>query len=166
MRIRARHLRIATQTVFLVAFCALFFGLSVSRVPGWVASLLLSLDPLTTLSNALADWTVPAWTWLGLVVLGATAFLGRFFCGWICPLGTLQQIVSWIAGPERRKRNKINRYRRWFSLKYIVLTVILVWAALGANHARLACAHRLLAHAHRSRTGPARSPRHPQAPAR
>jgi len=131
---RTRHLRIVVQAVFLLAFMALFFGLSVERVPGPVASVLLALDPLTAVGTALADWTVPAWTWIGLVVLGATAVLGRFFCGWICPLGALQQLVSWIAGPERRKRNKINRYRRWFSVKYLVLTVILVWAALGANH--------------------------------
>ena len=135
LRPRARHLRIAAQTVFLLAFVVLFFGLAVDRVPGWIASLLLSLDPLTAIGTALADWTIPAWTWIGLVILGATAFLGRFFCGWICPLGTLQQLMSWIAGPERRKRNKINRYRRWFSLKYIALTVILVWATLGADHA-------------------------------
>jgi polyferredoxin len=134
MTLRARHIRILVQALFLVAFAALFFGLSASRVPGWVASILLSLDPLTAISNALADWSIPAWTWIGLVVLGATAVLGRFFCGWICPLGTLQQLVSWIAGPERRKRNKINRYRRWFNIKYLVLTVMLVWAALGANH--------------------------------
>jgi ferredoxin len=113
----------------------LFFSLSVERVPGPLASLLLSLDPLTAVGTALADWTVPAWTWVGLVVLAATAVLGRFFCGWICPLGTLQQLISWIAGPERRKRNKINRYRRWFAVKYLVLTVILIWAALGADHA-------------------------------
>jgi len=134
-RPRARHLRIIVQTLFVLVFAVLFFGLAVDRVPGWVASMLLSLDPLTAVGTALADWTIPAWTWIGLVILAATAFLGRFFCGWICPLGTLQQFMSWIAGPERRKRNKINRYRRWFSLKYIILTVILVWAALGADHA-------------------------------
>jgi polyferredoxin len=131
---RARHLRIGVQALFLLGFAVLFFGLSVERVPGRVASVLLAVDPLTAVGVALADWTIPAWSWVGLVVLGATAVLGRFFCGWICPLGTLQQLVSWIAGPERRKLNKINRYRTWFALKYLVATVPLVWAALGANH--------------------------------
>ena len=110
-------------------------GLRVRAVPGELASLLLALDPLTAVGTALADWTVPGWAWLGLAVLAATAVLGRFFCGWICPLGTLQQLVSWIAGPKRRTRAKINRYRPWFAIKYLVLLVLLVWAALGANHA-------------------------------
>ncbi len=132
---RARHLRIAVQSVFLVAFVALFAALSFDRVPGPLASALLALDPLTAVGTALADWTVPGWAWIGLIVLAATAVFGRFFCGWICPLGTMQQAVSWVAGPKRRKRLKVNRYRRWFSLKYLVLTVVLVWAALGADHA-------------------------------
>ncbi len=135
LRFRARHLRIVVQTLFLLSFMVLFVGLAVDRVPGWVTSILLSLDPLTAIGTALADWTIPAWTWIGLIILAATAVFGRFFCGWICPLGTLQQLISWIAGPERRKRNKINRYRKWFSLKYVILTVVLVWAALGADHA-------------------------------
>ncbi|MGD8441171.1 MAG: 4Fe-4S binding protein, partial [Holophagae bacterium] len=134
-RLRARHVRIVVQAAFLVAFVGLFVGLSVDRVPGELASGLLALDPLTAVGTALADWTIPRWAWVGLVVLGATAVLGRFFCGWICPLGSLQQLTSWLAGPERRRRSKINRYRRWFSLKYLVLTVVLVWAAMGADHA-------------------------------
>lgn len=146
---RARHIRIGVQAVFLAVFVALFFGLSVERVPGPLASALLAIDPLTAVGTALADWTIPGWAWLGLIVLGATAVIGRFFCGWICPLGSLQQLISWIAGPERRKRNKINRYRRWFSLKYIILTALLVWAALGADHAGwldpIALLHRAIA---------------------
>ena len=90
---------------------ALFWGLAEPRVPASIASILLALDPLTAIGTALSDWTVVGWTWLGLAVLALTAVLGRFFCGWICPLGTLQHVVSWIAGPERRKRYKINRYR-------------------------------------------------------
>jgi polyferredoxin len=134
IRPRARHFRIVVQAFFLAAFLALFWGLAEPRVWATAASILLAIDPLTAIGTALSDWTVVGWTWLGLVVLAATAILGRFFCGWICPLGTLQHLVSWIAGPERRKLPKINRYRRWFSIKYIVLTVLLVWAALGANH--------------------------------
>jgi polyferredoxin len=109
IRPRARHLRVATQGLFLIAFVALFWGLAEPRVPASVASILLALDPLTAVGTALSDWTIVGWTWLGLAVLGLTAVFGRFFCGWICPLGTLQQLVSWIGGPERRKRYKINR---------------------------------------------------------
>jgi ferredoxin len=131
---RARHYRILSQTLFLLAFLALFWGLAEPRVPAAIASILLAIDPLTAVGTTFSDWTIAGWTWIGLVVLGLTAVLGRFFCGWICPLGALQHLVSWIAGPERRKLPKINRYRRWFSIKYIILTVLLVWAALGANH--------------------------------
>jgi polyferredoxin len=132
--VRPRHVRILVQALFLAAFCVLFWGLGFEQLPGKTASLLLALDPLSAVGTALADWSIAHWTWVGLLVLAATALLGRFFCGWICPLGTLQQLVSWIAGPERRKLPKINRYRKWFSIKYVVLTVLLTWAALGANH--------------------------------
>ncbi len=149
MRIRARHLRLVVQTIFLIGFVALFWGLAWPQVPGRVASSLLALDPLTSVGSALADWTVPGWVWLGVAVLAGTAVLGRFFCGWMCPLGTLQQLVSWIAGPNRRARAKLNRYRPWFAVKYVVLTVLLVWAALGTSHvgwlAPLSLLHRAVA---------------------
>ncbi len=134
MRLGVRGLRVASQILFLVAFAVAMVALSLSVVPGPLASGLLALDPLTGIGTALADWTVPRWAWIGVVVLIATAFLGRFFCGWICPLGTLQQAVSWVAGPARRKRLKLNRYRRWFATKYVLLVVLLVLAAFGADH--------------------------------
>ncbi|MEN8164536.1 MAG: 4Fe-4S dicluster domain-containing protein [Acidobacteriota bacterium] len=105
-----------------------------SRVSGALASAMLALDPLSAVSTALADWTIPRWSWVGLGVLMLTAVLGRVFCGWVCPLGTLQHLMSWISGPEKRKRAKINRYRPYFALKYIVLTVLLGLAVLGENH--------------------------------
>jgi ferredoxin len=120
--------------MFLAAFVGLFAGLALTLLRGELASVLLALDPLTAAGTVLADWTVPRWTWLGLGVLALTAFLGRFFCGWVCPLGTLQHLVSWIAGPVKRKAIEANRYRWWFSAKYVVLLVLLAWAALGANH--------------------------------
>ncbi|UCF67987.1 MAG: 4Fe-4S binding protein [Acidobacteriota bacterium] len=133
-RFGARHLRLVVQTLFLFVFIVLFWGLASSRVPAELASGLLALDPLTAVGVALADWTVPRWTWVGLVVLATTAFFGRFFCGWICPLGTLQQLVSWIAGPTKRKAAMRNRYRGWYQTKYLLLAAFLVWAFLGANH--------------------------------
>jgi MauM/NapG family ferredoxin protein len=133
-RIRARHWRLASQMVFVLAFAALFWSLAWDPAPGKVASGPLALDPTTALGTALADWTVPRWSWVGLALLAATAVFGRFFCGWICPLGTLQHLVSWVSGPQRRKATERNRYRKWFATKYVVLLVLLVWALLGADH--------------------------------
>ncbi len=134
MRLRARHLRIASQTLFLAAFIAAFWALADIRVRGELASALLAVDPLNTVATSMADFTVPRLLWIGLVVLGLTALLGRFFCGWLCPLGALQQLASWAGSPKARLRRERNRYRPWFAIKYIVLSFLLVWAASGSLH--------------------------------
>ncbi len=134
MRLRARQLRIVVQAAFLLAFTASFWAVGRAGVEGTAATLLLALDPLTAVGTVLADWTVPRWTWLGLGVLAATAVVGRFFCGWICPLGTLQQLASWAAAPRGRLRRERNRYRPWFAAKYLVLAFLLAWAAGGTLH--------------------------------
>ncbi len=128
-----RRLRLLSQVILLAAFGVLLGGLDRPEITGTVASLLLAVDPLSTIALALADWTIPRWTWLGLVVLAATAVLGRFFCGWICPLGSLQQLVSRLT-IQSRVRAERNRYRPWYATKYLVLLALLVWAVLGANH--------------------------------
>jgi len=134
VRPTARHLRIVVQAAVLVGFLVLVWLLAEPRVRGEAASVLLAVDPLTAIGTALADWTVPRWAWIGFVILALTAVTGRFFCGWICPLGTLQQLVSRIASPRRRLLLERNRYRRWFAIKYVVLAVLLASAALGLMH--------------------------------
>ena len=52
------------------------------------------VDPLVLFSYLLA---AKSWTRLllpGLLMVGATLLLGRFFCGWICPLGTILDLVT------------------------------------------------------------------------
>ncbi len=55
------------------------------------------IDPLVLFSYLLA---VKSWSWLllpALLMVVATVLLGRFFCSWICPLGTILDLVtSWI----------------------------------------------------------------------
>ncbi len=135
MRLHARHVRILSQTLFLLLFLSAFWAMGDVRVRGEITSLFLAMDPLHGLIVAMSDWTVPRLLWVGFLVLIATTLLGRFFCGWICPLGTLQQLVSWAASPRGRLRQDRNRYRSWFAAKYLVLVFILAWAALGLSHA-------------------------------
>jgi ferredoxin len=52
------------------------------------------VDPLVLFSYLLA---AKSWTWLllpAVLMVAATLLLGRFFCGWICPLGTILDLLT------------------------------------------------------------------------
>ena len=54
-------------------------------------------------------------------LLSVGASLGRFICGYVCPLGLLQDLVYRIKTPKRIVRFKYARY-----VKYLVLVVFVV----------------------------------------
>ena len=80
--------------------------------------------PLGSLQNALASAGHRAgWYVMGIILLfGVT--LGRTICGWICPLGLIQELLHKIPTFKIRK-NKVTRALTW--LKYVIL---IVFAAL------------------------------------
>ncbi len=102
-----RILRRATQIGFLLLFLfplasALYERLSHQRAPIF-SSWLLPWDPLLLLGHvARLDWTAIV---IGapLVLIALTLILGRFFCGWVCPLGTTLDLVRPVAFWRRRK---------------------------------------------------------------
>ncbi len=62
------------------------------------------------------------------VLLVLTLLLGRVYCSVICPLGVLQDGISWIAGKRKKNRFRYSRALSW--LRYGVLTVF-VAALIG-----------------------------------
>lgn len=89
--------------------------------------------PLGSLQNALTDakHTAP-WYMLGILLLfGVT--LGRTICGWLCPLGLIQELLHKIPTPKIRK-NKVTRALSY--LKYVILAVFVLAIPLwyGARH--------------------------------
>src|SRR4030095_16800408 len=59
--------------------------------------------------------------------------LGRVFCGWICPYGTLHNFMGWVFNIRRNRHNiEANMYRPVFQLKYVILVIFLVLAAFGS----------------------------------
>ncbi len=68
------------------------------------------------------------------MILLPTLFLGRFFCGWICPMGTLQHFVGNMRSEAKRGKQRIesNRYKRWQTVKYVVLIAGLLAAFFGS----------------------------------
>jgi MauM/NapG family ferredoxin protein len=104
-------------------------------LPGWIGvDLFLRLDPLISLGAMAAARTfIPALIW-GLVVLGLTAVLGRFFCGFLCPFGVTVDMADRMTARWRRKRNSSAETRRlgrrW---KYLILAFTGGTALLGIS---------------------------------
>ena len=98
---RIATVRRITQGFFLAVF--LWFCITATVGPawwqlrGWPINWFLSLDPLTALSTLLATGTLYAPLGWAVAALVFTAFLGRFFCGFMCPLGTLNQATGWLS---------------------------------------------------------------------
>ncbi|TXT61573.1 MAG: putative electron transport protein YccM [Promethearchaeota archaeon] len=51
-------------------------------------------------------------------------FTSRFFCGWICPIGTIQDAVSYI--PVENKTMKLSTHKQLLKLKYLIAIVLIV----------------------------------------
>ena len=141
-RSRLPKLRRISQVVFLLLFLALLISTSLRpagsgsndlhmRAP---VRLFFLWDPLVAVTNALAGHALYRGLLLCLLILIPTLFLGRFFCGWICPMGTLQHWVSSMPSEAKRGKQRIdsNRYKRWQTVKYVVLIAGLVAACFGS----------------------------------
>ena len=137
------RLRRLSQTIFLALFlfllCQTELGGPLPRaaaefhLPPAVRAFLES-DPLAAIANALATRSLYRGLLWSLAILIPTLFLGRFFCGWICPLGTLNHAASNIRSGKKSGRQLIssNRYRPWQRLKYYLLFALLAAAFLGS----------------------------------
>lgn len=61
---------------------------------GWPVTFFFQLDPLVALSSLLSAvvW-ITGFLW-AVAVIVMTLLLGRSFCSWICPFGTINHAVS------------------------------------------------------------------------
>ena len=68
---------------------------------------------------------------VGVIVLlvALTLIFGRAYCSVICPLGVMQDIISWFAG--RRKKNRFSHSPAKSWLRYGVLAIFVVTLVAG-----------------------------------
>ena len=126
-----------SQIFFLVVF--LWFCISASvgtawwQLRGWPINWFLELDPLTALATLLTTGSLFGNLLWALAVIALTVFLGRFFCGFVCPLGTMNQFTGWLGrrGLKPADRLEANRQRPAQALKYYFLVFLLFLALMG-----------------------------------
>ena len=92
--------------------------------------LFLRLDPGLALLSTISARTLAVTFTPALLVLVATLFFGRIFCGYICPMGTTLDGGDKLFGI---KRTSDKRYLKLAHLKYLVLCFLLGAALLGVS---------------------------------
>lgn len=142
--LRPRRLRLISQILFFVLFLFLLirteFRGSIAtsgsdiRLP-YPVGLFFQLDPLIGLTNALTGHGLYRGLLWSLVILIPTMFLGRFFCGWICPFGSIHHFFGSLRSERKRGKQLLesNRYKRWQTTKYYLLIAAVVAALLGTG---------------------------------
>ncbi len=65
------------------------------------------------------------------VLVLLTFIFGRIYCSVICPLGVMQDLVSWIHGRRKKNRFTYSKEVKW--LRYPMLALLIVAVVLGVG---------------------------------
>jgi MauM/NapG family ferredoxin protein len=125
---RWRRVRQAVQVLAFAAYVYLLFAALQRRVAFPLADLFFRLNPLAALVAMVADRAWIPRLALALVTVGLTLLVGRAWCGWLCPLGTL---LEWMRFRSALRR-AANLSPRWGIVKNGLLLVILAMALFGS----------------------------------
>lgn len=122
--------RLISQLFFFGLFLFLGFVTEFSHLKGYPVSIFLEVDPLVAIATSITSHSLYSGLIWSLLIIIPTLLFGRFFCNWICPFGILNHFVSWIGNKFRSLKEKIelNRYRKYYSLKYYIMAGMLVAA--------------------------------------
>lgn len=119
-----RKIRIILAAIFFICITLLFldFTGTLHAWLGWMAKIQLLPAALALNFGVI----------VGLVIL--TLVFGRVYCSVICPLGVMQDIISWIHGKTKKK----NRFRFSYSpaknwLRYSMLILFIAGLVFGAH---------------------------------
>ncbi|MCE9612653.1 MAG: 4Fe-4S binding protein [Lentisphaerae bacterium] len=130
---------ITARRISQVFFLALFLWLCAVSIlgegwwqwRGWPVNAFLQLDPLVAIATLATTGAIYRGLIWALVTVIATILLGRVFCGWFCPFGTLHQVLGYIGRRYMRvaARIRVNTYHPAQAIKYYILLFMLGAAA-------------------------------------
>jgi polyferredoxin len=128
-------LRRSTQASFLALFFYLFLQTAYHPInkTGGRVTFFFEIDPLVMIAVWIAAHAVISALLLSGITLAVTVLFGRWFCGWICPLGTLHNLFTSLRTGRIKEILEHSGYTRWQRSKYYVLAFFFGGVLAGVN---------------------------------
>jgi len=127
-RSRLTPWRRLSQALALLLFFFLFIKTDYTGTDhlAYAVNILFRLDPLLAACVMLAAKSIVALMLPALAVLTLTFLLGRFFCGWACPMGALLDLLAPLTRARDGKQDTL-----YPGLPYLLLAFVLAGALFG-----------------------------------
>lgn len=123
-----RKVRITLAAIVFVLITLLFLDVTgtLHQWLGWLAK--IQFLPALLAMNVV----------IVILLLALTLIFGRIYCSVICPLGIMQDVISWIHGKQKKNRFSFSKEKKWLRYTMLVLFVIALIAGVHALVALLA----------------------------
>jgi len=114
-----------SQVFFLCLFIYILWSTTYPLKGIFSPALFFKFNPLVTIITSLSERIILSGVIFSLCMLMLTIILGRFFCGWVCPLGTVIDIVGVFGKSKILTDAQNTKIRR---AKFFILGVIFVFS--------------------------------------
>ena len=126
-----RTIQVACTAAFL--YLILLTDFTGEDRPNGPAEFFFQIDPLVLVDTFLTSGVIETGLLWSLITLAVTFVFGRFFCGWVCPMGAIHNL---FASLRKAKKSTLMRTERWVPVqrwKYTGLVALLL-AGIGGFH--------------------------------
>ena len=126
-------IRQVSQLIFFALFVYILWATTYPLTSAISSQALFVLDPLVMVFTSLSERLIlPGLVFsLGMILL--TLVLGRFFCGWICPMGTMVDFAGTFR--PRRKKDLSDRHKQMIRWPKFIIGILIFLLALGGIQA-------------------------------
>ncbi len=120
-----------SQGAFLALFIYVLWSTTYPLHGKISPEVLFQIDPLVMFFTALSERVILPGVLIAAGMLLLTLVFGRFFCGWVCPLGTMSDWTSRLTRRKKTLSDPANRGIR--KIKYFLLGVVALFAVGGVQ---------------------------------
>ncbi|OUO89520.1 4Fe-4S ferredoxin [Gordonibacter sp. An230] len=105
---KASKVRVVVAAIVFVVLCAgLIAGMQLGTLSGFGWDAVAALCPLGAITTMIASQTFVPRAIISLIVMAVLVFfVGRAFCGWICPVPLLERVRGFFRSPKKRREHE------------------------------------------------------------